>query len=68
MRIVDERRGAAECVTLDGPLQYNPAHRYVIGLDIGLKRDRTVADVAHREERGVVLDRLAVWQETVLGR
>ena len=36
----------------------------MIGLDIGLKRDRTVAALAHREERGVVLDRLAVWQGT----
>jgi phage terminase large subunit-like protein len=51
-----------ECVTLDGSLEPDPARRYLIGLDVGLKRDRTVAAVAHREDRRVVLDRMAVWQ------
>jgi hypothetical protein len=51
-----------ECVTLDGPLEPDPAHRYLIALDLGLKRDRTVAAVAHREHRRVVLDRMEVWQ------
>jgi hypothetical protein len=55
------------CVTLDGPLSYNPAHRYVIGLDIGLKNDRTVLTVAHAERRDsggplVVLDRIVAMQ------
>jgi phage terminase large subunit-like protein len=49
------------CVTLDGPLEPDPRHRYVIGVDIGLKRDRTAVAVCHREGAVVVLDRLAVW-------
>jgi len=52
----------AECVTLDGPLEPDKAHRYLIAIDLGLKRDRTVAAVAHREARGVVLDRMEAWQ------
>jgi len=51
-----------ECVSHDGPLDYDAQHRYVVGLDIGLKRDRTVAAVCHREGARVVLDRMAVWQ------
>ncbi len=51
----------AECVTLDGPQEPGP-HRYLIALDLGLKRDRTVAAVAHREGARVVLDRMEVWQ------
>lgn len=55
------------CVTLDGSLDYDSAHRYVIGLDIGLKNDRTVLTVAHSEPRDgggplVVLDRIAALQ------
>lgn len=53
-----------ECVTLDGPLDPQEGQRYVLGLDIGLKRDRSVAVVAHREERKVILDRIAVWEGT----
>jgi hypothetical protein len=37
------------CVTLDGPLDYDAAHRYGIGLDVGLKDDRTVLTVARAE-------------------
>jgi len=53
------------CVTLDGPLEYDPRRTYVIGLDLGLKNDRTVLTVAHAEPRDggaprIVLDRLAV--------
>jgi hypothetical protein len=39
----------AACVTLDGP---QPARRgavYVIGLDVGLRNDRTVAAVCHAD-------------------
>lgn len=50
------------CVTLDGPLDPRPGQRYVLALDLGLKKDRTVAVVAHREDRDVVLDRIAAWQ------
>ena len=58
------------CVTLEGPLAYQPGNAYVIGVDIGLKKDRTVAAICHREKittddtvtgHRVVLDRMAVW-------
>lgn len=57
----------AACVTHDGPLAYDPMRRYVIGLDLGLKDDRTVMTVAHAERRDgsgplIVLDRIAVLQ------
>ncbi len=39
----------APCVTLDGPQPPDPRHRYVIGLDLGLKNDRTVLAVCHAE-------------------
>ena len=53
----------------DGPQPPDPRHRYVIGLDLGLKHDRTVLAVCHAEhvpERPgpslprIVLDRPAV--------
>lgn len=64
------------CVTLDGPLAPIGGRRYVLALDLGLKRDRTVAVVCHGEpitrpdEFGlpdavgvrVVLDRMETWQ------
>lgn len=64
----------AACVTLAGPLPPYPDRRYVIGLDVGLKADATVAAICHAEpiaggEDGereigmrVVLDRMEVWQ------
>ena len=67
----------AACVTLDGPLPPESGRIYVVGLDLGLKRDRTVAAVCHAEriERvpegqvvpyiagtRVVLDRIETWQ------
>jgi hypothetical protein len=55
----------AACVTLDGPQAYNVLRDgYVLAVDLGLKRDRTVCAVAHLEGRVVVLDRMAVWQGT----
>jgi phage terminase large subunit-like protein len=51
----------AACVVLDGPLDPTRKHRYVIGLDVGLKRDSTVACVAHLDGTDVVLDRIATW-------
>lgn len=58
----------AACVTLDGPQPLDPRHRYVIGLDLGLKHDRTVLAVCHAEHAPgptlslsrIVLDRLHV--------
>ena len=57
----------AACVVLDGPLAPQPGVRYVIGLDIGLRHDATVAAVCHAERMGgeyprVVLDRMERWQ------
>lgn len=56
----------AACVTLDGPQDYDLHSRYVIGLDLGLKHDRTVLTVAHAEgsPRRVVLDRMEVLSGT----
>jgi hypothetical protein len=39
----------AACATLDGPLEPLPHHRYVIGLDVGVKHDRTAMAVCHAE-------------------
>lgn len=62
---VDDLR---ECVTLDGPLPPEKGRRYVIGLDVGLKHDRTVATVCHLRSRAeqatVVVDRQQAWQGT----
>ena len=56
------------CVTLSGPLEPVAGLRYVCGLDVGLKHDRTVASVCHLERRDgvprVVLDRQQVWAGT----
>ena len=52
------------CVTLDGPQLPQPGIKYVVGLDIGLKNDRTVATVCHLEDKTVVLDRQETWQGT----
>jgi hypothetical protein len=49
------------CVTLDGPLEPRSGRRYVCGLDLGLRGDRTVAAIAHQQDGTVVLDRMQVW-------
>jgi len=57
------------CVTLDGPQPPMPANRYVVGLDVGLKSDRTVIAVCHREveaPRRVALDRMLTFTGTRL--
>lgn len=51
-----------ECVGHDGPLGYDRERDYVVALDLGLKRDRTVAVVAHKEDNRIVLDRIEVWK------
>lgn len=67
-------------IVLDGPQEPVRGQRYIIGLDVGLKNDRSVAtichvesgdiasrqtnDIAGSEGRRVVLDRIAVWQGT----
>ena len=56
----------AACVRLDGPLPPSIGNRYVIGLDLGLKNDRTALTVCHAERPSpgepprVVLDRIQV--------
>jgi len=50
------------CLTLDGPQDPEPGRRYVIGLDVGLKRDRTAACVCHLEGAILTLDRIETWQ------
>ena len=52
------------CVTLEGPKAPQPGTRYVIGLDLGLKADRTAAVVCHLDTETVVLDRINTWQGT----
>ncbi len=57
-----------QCVTLDGPQEPRSGRSYRIGVDLGLKHDRTACAVMHGERNGpdtvAVLDRLAVWQGT----
>lgn len=43
------RDDLAACVVLDGPLPPQAGRSYVVGLDVGLKHDRTVAAVCHVE-------------------
>lgn len=38
------------CVVLNGPMRPEAGVRYVVGLDLGLKGDRTVAAVCHAED------------------
>jgi len=52
------------CVTLEGPQAPRPEHRYVLGLDLGLKADLTAAVVCHLDEDTVVLDRINTWAGT----
>jgi hypothetical protein len=54
------------CVTLPGPLDPVARLRYVIGVDVGLKRDSTVACICHLEGGIVTLDRIANWTGTRL--
>jgi hypothetical protein len=57
-----------KCVTLDGPLEPQEGVLYTVGIDLGLKNDRTCCVVCHGERHAdaddpvvgtkVVLDRL----------
>lgn len=54
------------CAVLDGPLDPVPGVSYRVGVDLGLRGDRTVIAVAHAETaeeggRRVVLDRMLVY-------
>lgn len=54
-----------DCIRHVGPLAPVEGVRYTVGVDLGVKSDRTVATVAHveREDDGatVVVDRMEVW-------
>jgi hypothetical protein len=52
----------AACVAHTGHLPPQPGRLYVTTLDIGLKNDRTVSVVAHRDGDTVVVDRVDRWQ------
>ena len=52
----------AACVVLDGPREWAAGRSYALGLDVGLKSDRTVLAVCSAEAQTVALDRLFVWQ------
>lgn len=65
----DDRLTSADdlraCVTLDGPREPAPGRRYAVGVDLGLKADRTavaVCSVDQAEPSVVALDRMAVWE------
>ena len=58
--VADEALRAA--VRHEGPLDPEPGVAYTIGVDLGLKRDRSAAAVCHAENEEVILDRVAVWQ------
>lgn len=47
------REDVLACVTLDGPLRPVAGVDYVVALDVGMKKDRTVAAVCHVEPWGV---------------
>jgi hypothetical protein len=64
------------CMSLTGPLPPEPGHRYVIGVDLSLRRDLSAAVVMHAEigerrwvdgrdetfGRRLVVDQLQVWE------
>jgi len=54
----------AAAVDHDGPNEPKAGKSYAIGLDLGLKRDRSVATVCHREGDRIILDRIGVWKGT----
>jgi phage terminase large subunit-like protein len=60
-RLVAEEDLAA-AVVLDGPQEPQLGKRYTLGLDIGLKRDRTAAAICHLEDGVVTLDRIETWE------
>lgn len=56
----------AGCVGHEGPLDWQDGHVYAVGVDLGLKNDRTVVSVCHSVRSPgvspqIVLDRQLVW-------
>lgn len=63
--VLATREDVLACVAFSGALEPQPHRQYTIGLDVGLKHDRTVASVAHVDDDGLVwLDRVGVWAGT----
>jgi phage terminase large subunit-like protein len=61
--------GLAAAVRLDGPQSYRPGVTYKMGVDLGLRHDRTAIAVAHAERvpgqpraRRIVCDRMIVFE------
>jgi hypothetical protein len=57
------REDVERCVVLEGPGYYDPNHRYLLTVDVGLVNDRTVVAVTHAaDERkdGLVVNRKLV--------
>jgi phage terminase large subunit-like protein len=69
-RLVDPA-ALRDAVTLDGPLVPVAGVRYVLGVDLGFRHDRSVVSICHSEPvedrppaRRVVLDRMIVFEGT----
>jgi phage terminase large subunit-like protein len=52
------------CVSHPGLLEPVAGVRYVLGMDIGLKKDATAVAVVHRDGSRVMVDRVLRWQGT----
>jgi hypothetical protein len=63
--LLTTREDLAACARLPGPLLPQPGVSYRIGVDLGVKRDRSVASVCHGVRDGagirVVMDEQKVW-------
>lgn len=59
------RDDVAACCVLPGPMDRDPAYRYVLTVDLATTIDNAVASVLHAEDDGgfrrVVCDRMEVW-------
>lgn len=45
-------------------LRFSPAHRHYLGIDLGLKHDRSAIVVLHKERERAVVDHVATWYGT----
>lgn len=60
-RLLDHEDVAA-CLTLDGPLEPVAGRRYVLGVDLALRRDSAVVACGSRVDDQVVIDHLDVFE------
>lgn len=49
------------CITHEGRLEPVSGRKYAIGVDLGVRNDRTAVTIAHKEGETVVVDHKAVW-------